>query len=154
MNNQELKNFRKDFHDNLELGFLEKHKLSFKDYEKILKKTIKNTRICEESSKEIYIYIGSYTMRNGELSLTYMDDNSALFRKYKDIESEKIVQINKYDTKTFESMNYVIYGVADELTEECYEDVYEVFRYAYFKELLNSSEIDAYKLIKRLTPLK
>ena len=150
MNSQELKNFRKDFHDNLELGFYEKHKLSFKDYEKILKKTIKNMHISEESSKEIYIYMGSYAMKNGELTLTYIDDDSVIIRKYRDIETEKNIQVCRYDTKTFESMNYVVYGVVNELIEEDYEEAYERFRFAYFKELLNSSETDAYKLIKKL----
>ena len=150
MNSQELKNFRKDFHDNLELGFYEKHKLSFKDYEKILKKTIKNMHVSEETSKEIYIYMGSYAMKNGELALTYIDDDSVIIRKYKDIETEKTIQVSRYDTKTFESMNYVVYGVVNELIEEDYEEAYETFRFAYFKELLNSSETDAYKLIKKL----
>ncbi len=154
MNNQELKNFRKDFHDNLELGFHDKHKLGFNDYEKILMKTIKNTRISDESSKEIYVYMGSYGMVNGELAPICIDDKTVLYRKYRDLETEKEVQVHRDDIKVFESLNRVIYNPSDELTEKGYEESYNMIRYIYFKELLHSSEIDAYKLIKRLNPYK
>ena len=154
MNNQELKNFRKDFHDNVELGFHKKHKLSLKDYKKILKKTVDNTIISEESSKEIYVFMGNYTMANGSISLTYYNDKEILFRKYKDLETGRIIQICKDDIERFESRNNIVFNVSDELTEEAYDETYDVIKCAYFKELLYSSELDAYKLIKRLTPSK
>ena len=154
MNNQELKNFRKDFHDNLELGFHEKHKLSFKDYEKILKKTIKNTVVSDESSKEIYVYMGSYGMINGTMAPICINDKTVLFRRYKDIETAREVQVHKDDIKVFESLNRVIFAPVDEITEEGYDESFNRVQYLYFKELLHSNEIDAYKLIKRLTPSK
>lgn len=154
MNNQELKNFRKDFHDNLELGFHEKRKLSFKDYEKILKKTIKNMHISEETSKEIYIYMGSYGMINGTMAPICINDRTVLFRRYKDIETAREVQVHKVDIKVFESLNRVIFAPVDEITEEGYDESFNRVQYLYFKELLHSNEIDAYKLIKRISPLK
>lgn len=154
MNNQELKNFRKDFHDNIELAFLEKHRLSLKDYEKVLRKTIKGTRISDESSREIYVYMGSFGLRNGNLVLTPKDDKSVLFRRYKDIETEKMVLISRENMRTFESENYVVHAISDELTEESYEEAFDIVKYRYFKELLHSNEMDAYRLIKRLSPTK
>ena len=155
MNNQELKNFRKDFHDNLELGFLEKHKLSLKDYERILKKTIKNTKISDESSREIYVYMGSFGLKNGNLAPISYDDKSVLFRRYKDIETEKMVLISRENVNSFNWDNYIIYAVKNELPEEGYDEIFEIVKYRYFKELLHSSEMDAvYKLINRIYPSK
>jgi hypothetical protein len=154
MNNQELKNFRKDFHDNIELAFFEKHRLSIKDYEKVLRKTIKNTKISDESSREIYVYMGSFGLKNGNLAPTPIDDKSVLFRRYKDIETETMVLISKENIRSFESENYVVYAISSELTEEGYEEAYDIVKYRYFIELLHSSEMDAYRLIKRLNPSK
>lgn len=154
MNNQELKNFRKDFHDNLEIAFGEKHKLSYKDYEKILRKTIKNTRISDESSREIYVYLGSFGLKNGSLEPVPINDNAVLFRRYKDIETEKTILVSRENAGTFDSEHYVVYDPADELNKKGYDETFDMFKYAYFKELLHSSEMDAYRLIKRIDPFK
>lgn len=154
MDNNEIKDVRKQFNYNIMKFFYEKHTMEYKDYENILKMTIKEAKISEESSDKIYVYMGSYRMLNGRAILTYNNDKELVYKKYKDIETGNSITVNKSSIDAFEKENKVIFSIVTDYTEEEYIKTYDFIKYVYFKELLSTDKEDAYKLIKRLTPNK
>lgn len=155
MNNKELENFRTRFHNNLMEGFVLNYQLELKDYHNILEKTICETKSNEESSKKIYIYIGSFKKAvNGQICLTYNNDPDSNFKLYKDIETEEEEQVEYKVAKVFEKKNRVIFPVIGEYKTEEYDEAYKNLRFLYYSNLLYSDENSAYRIVKKLTPNK
>lgn len=154
MNNKELENFRTKFNGNVEKEFQKKYMMNIKDYEEIIRKTVKETKISNETSNHIYVYMGSYALKQDNISITYNGDKDLVYKKYKDIETGNTINVNKISVDTFEKNNTVIFSVVSDYTKEEYEDLYDMLRTFYFKQLLSSSEEKSLELIKKLTPLK
>lgn len=154
MDNRELDNFRKTFFENVEKGFYEKHTMELRDYEDIIKTTVKGTKVSENTSNHIYVYMGSYAMKQGKACITYNNDSDLVYKKYRDIETENTITVNKASVDAFEAENRIIFSVVSEYTEEEYQEIFDMFRIFYFKQLLSSSDEKSFALIKRLTPLK
>ena len=102
----------------------------------------------------LYVYMGSYAMVEGKAKLTYNEDKSIVYRKYRNIENGETITVNKASIDLFEKENNIIFVVVDDYTPENYEKTYEVVKKTYEKELSSSNKEEAIKLIKRLTPLK
>ena len=98
--------------------------------------------------------MGSYAMVKGTAKLTYNSDESFVYKKYRDIETGETITVNKSAVEIFEKENNIVFTIVDEYTPEEYEKTYEVVKETYEKELSSLNKEDAFKLIKRLTPLK
>ena len=105
-------------------------------------------------NKKIYVYMGSYAMSDGKAKLTYNSDKSFVYRKYRDIETGETITVNKSAVELFEKENNIIFVVVDDYTQEEYEKTYKVVKKMYEEKLSSSNKEEAFKLVKRLTPLK
>ena len=107
-----------------------------------------------KEDKRVYVYMGSYAMVNGVAKLTYNSDDSYVYKKYRDIESGNTLTVNKRSVEAFEKGKKIIFPVVEDYTTKEYEETYKVIKETYNKESSSSNKEEAYKLIKRLTPLK
>lgn len=104
--------------------------------------------------KRIFVYMGSYAMVKGTAVLTHNSDKTFVYRKYRDIETGETITVNRTAVEVFEKENNIIFTIVDDYTQEEYEKTYKVIREMYEKELSSSNKEEAFKLIKKLTPLK
>jgi len=154
MNNDELNNFRAKFHDNLEECFCDSNLIELKDYQRVFKETVKRTRVSEETSENIYVYIGSYIFDGKHTTLTYNNNPVLTYKMYRDIETGYMKKVFKNLTKDFEQTNKILFPEIISYSVESYDKEYDHLKYLYFKELLNKDQKSAYKLMKQLTPSK
>ena len=111
--------------------------------------------IKEAKEKRIYVFMGSYAMIDGKAKITYSTDKSFVYKKYRDLETGNTVTVNKTAVEAFEKENDIIFTIVDDYTSEEYEKTYEIVKKTYEEEMRNfGNKEEAYKLIKRLTPLK
>ena len=154
MDNRELENFRKQFNENVEKEFQKKYMMNIREYKEIIKKTVKETKVSNETSNHIYVYMGSYAMKQDNISITYNGDKDLIYKKYRDIETGNTIAVSRISIDTFEKNEKVIYSVINDYTEKEYEELYDMLRTFYFKQLLTSDEEKSLELIKKLTPSK
>ena len=108
-----------------------------------------------QEDERIFVYMGSYAMVNGVATLTYDIDKSFVYKKYRDLESGNTLTVNKDSLKAFEKGKKIINVVVQEYTPEAYEETFKVVKKTYEDEMKNyGNKEEAYKLMKRLTPLK
>lgn len=119
-----------------------------------IEKSIEKMDKMNQEDKKVYVYMGSYAMVNGIATLTYNGDKSFVYKKYRDIESGNTFTVNKDSIDAFEKGKRIIFPVVEDFTPEGYEKTFQVVKEVYNKEASTTSKEDAYKLIKRLTPLK
>lgn len=113
-----------------------------------------NSNDKKHEEEKIFVYMGSYAMVNGVATLTYSTDKSFVYKKYRDIESGNTFTVNKDSIEAFEKGKKIIFPVVEDYTTKEYEETYKVIKETYNKESSSSNKEEAYKLIKRLTPLK
>ena len=119
-----------------------------------IEKSIEKMDKMNQEDKKVYVYMGCYAMVNGVARLTYNTDKSFVYKKYRDIESGNTFTVNKDSIDAFEKGKRIIFPVVEDFTPEGYEKTFQVVKEVYNKEASTTSKEDAYKLIKRLTPLK
>lgn len=107
-----------------------------------------------KEDKRVYVYMGRYVMIDGVAKITYNSDDSYVYKKYRDIESGTTLTVNKRSVEAFEKGKKIIFPVVEDYTPEAYEETFKVIKETYNKESSSSNKEEAYKLIKRLTPLK
>ena len=108
-----------------------------------------------KEDKRVYVYMGRYVMIDGVAKITYNSDDSYVYKKYRDIESGTTLTVNKRSVEAFEKGKKIIFPVVEDYTTKEYEETFKVVKKTYENEIKNNgNKEEAYKLIKRLTPLK
>lgn len=141
MNSEELKAYRKNFHDNLEIYQKEK------SVDEIVDVCMNETQIKSENSNKIMVCIGSYKEEKEGLGvkqyLTYKDEFNIDYRQYCDLETNEIYNVERDQIKDFERKYKVVYlPIAIYNVQEYYKKFMELKR-IFFKELLYTDQEEA-----------
>ena len=152
MNERELNKFRKDYYKKLEECIQEKDSITLEDFNRVLQKVLMQTKIENETSNKIMLYIGSYTLKDNKLGsreiLTYDGNVNAKYKKYIDIETQEIYKVEVSRVKEFEKeyitvdMPVSIYNLQEYLKN--YNHIREIF----FKKLIYNPQDKVVNKIK------
>ena len=134
MNSEELKEYRKKYHDNLKKYYGEKN------LDEILDMSVSETQIKPENTNKIMVCIGSYIELKEGLAtiqyLTYKDEYNISYRQYCDLETNEIYNVQKEQIKEFERRYKVIYMPIVIYNIQEYYKKFRELRREFFGELL------------------
>jgi len=153
MDNNELTIFRKKFYKNLENFIKDNKVLEDGDLYNIMKQTINDLSISEETSKKIMFYLGTYAKEEGKYStkeyLTYETNPKADHKLYADLETGLTYKVLMDNVKKFEQQYNVISRDIKIYNMQEYNKEFELVKYKYFKNLLYNSQNTSLKLVKK-----
>jgi len=153
MDNNELTIFRKKFYKNLENFIKDNKVLEDGDLYNIMKQTINDLSISEETSKKIMFYLGTYAKEEGKYStkeyLTYETNPKADHKLYADLETGLTYKVLMDNVKKFEQQYNVISRDIKIYNMKKYNKEFELLKYKYFKNLLYNSQNTSLKLVKK-----
>ena len=142
MNNNELK------------SFLEEYKKVLKDNvkeEEAIRIASSRVKIDEENSNKLLVYLGSYKVEKFPTGateiLTYDGDPKAKYKRYIDVETETLYNINMDEVADFEENHNVIYREVVMNNFNLYNQNYLDVRRQLFEGLLSETQD---KVVKKL----
>lgn len=147
MNNTELKEYLEEYNSILK---------DTKNKKKAIKVASSKTKIKEENSNKLLVYVGTYKVdkyvtKAVEL-LTYENDPKAKYKRYLDVETGKSINVNMDSVQEFEETHKVIYREVvmenimlhyqnyQDVRDEFFEDVITEPQDKVVLKLVNSSE--------------
>ena len=141
MNSEELRQFRKNFYENLEKD------MKNKSLDEIVETSMHQTEIKNENTNKIMVCIGSYKKEKEGLEfkqyLTYKDEFNIDYRQYCDLESGETYLIKRDDIKEFESKYKTIYLQINIYNVQEYYKKYNELKRKFFKSLLYAEQDEA-----------
>ena len=155
MNNDELNRFRKNYYKKLEESINEKDSITIDDFNNIIKKVLIQTKIENESSNKIMVYVGSYAVNKNQLStkevLTYDENINAKYKKYIDIETQEVYRVDISNVKEFEKEYITVKLPVSMYNFQEYLKNYNDFRETFFKKLIYNSQEEIVDRVKKDT---
>ena len=146
MNNTELETFRSNY-----CRLMEGSALRNPSSETILSRAIRETHIKEENSNQVLCYMGPFVREKTQTGYvnfpTYEGNYHYTYKKYIDIETEKIYDIERENVEEFESSHLIVYPkvIMNNLDE--YLKGLNKAKACFFGELLTGSQSKALKVV-------
>ncbi|MBQ3474932.1 MAG: hypothetical protein IJH20_02040 [Bacilli bacterium] len=123
-----------------------------KFYSNTIRGIISETYIEEENSSHVLCYMGSYKMektdKGFEQYLSFTDDYDYDYRKYIDVETDKIYDINRNNVKEFEEKNLIVFPVTSICNMQEFNKAFLRIKKEYFLSLIYNGKN---KTLKKVT---
>lgn len=131
---------------------------SVKTKKEVLTETFREYGLKTKCSKKIYVFMGSYTPEDSPVGyrLSVLENPPwDYFNKYRDLETEEIIDINKKDVSGFEKHNIILKSkIPTSLTSpDAYLNSFQLFQQQYYRALNHTTQKQAIKYIKVRTKL-
>ena len=123
-----------------------------KFYSNTIRGIISETYVEEENSSHVLCYMGSYKMektdKGFEQYLSFQDDYDYDFRKYIDVETDKIFDIKRENVKEFEEKNLIVFPVTSICNMQEFNKAFLRIKKEYFLSLIYNGKT---KTLKKVT---
>jgi hypothetical protein len=140
MNNEQLKEMKSKYMELISMSTNHDEKF----YSNTIRGLISETIIGEEDSSHVLCYVGSYkkekTDKGYEHFLTFQDDLDYDYRKYIDVETDKIYDINKENVKEFEDNSIIIFPTVSICNMQEFNKAFLRIKKEFFLSLIHSGK--------------
>ena len=147
MTEEQIKTIRSRY--NTIIGESTNHDEKF--YSNTIRGIISETYIEEENSSHVLCYMGSYKMektdKGFEQYLSFQDDYDYDFRKYIDVETDKIYDIKRNNVKEFEEKNLIVFPVTSICNMQDFNKAFLRIKKEYFLSLIYNGKTKTLKKV-------
>lgn len=147
MNNEQIKEMRNKYKSII----AESTNHDERFYSTTIRGLISETEISEEDSAHVLCYMGSYkkekTDKGYEHFLSFDDDYDYDYRKYIDVETDKIYDINRENVKEFEEYHFVVFPEISICNMQEFNKAFLRIKKEYFLSLIHGGQKNTLKKV-------
>lgn len=140
MNNEQIKELKEKYNEIISASTNHDEKF----YSTTIRGLISETVISDEDSSHVLCYMGAYkkekTDKGYEHYLTFDSEYNYDYKKYIDVETDKIYDINKDNVKEFEENNIIIFPNVDICNMQEFNKAFLRIKKEFFLSLIHSGK--------------